>query len=138
MWKYKGKNFKTPGDDYGFIYKITDDKGRFYIGKKAFSHRIKRKLSKRARKSTGKRIKIENKDSGWKDYWGSCKPLLEYIESKGNTQGFTREILMLCEDRINLSYWEIHFQIQLNVLFEEKSWNSNVGGKYFKGKIHGK
>jgi len=45
---------------------------------------------------------------------------------------------MLCEDRINLSYWEIYFQIQLNVLFEEKSWNSNVGGKYFKGKIHGK
>ena len=48
---------------------------------------------------------------------------------------FKREILKLCKDKTNLSYWELVVQIYNNVLFID-TWNSNIGGKYFKGKIH--
>ena len=92
-WLYKNKKFTDPADYYGFIYLITDDTGKWYIGKKAFSHRKKTKLSKKARVGTRKRINISYKDSGWQDYCGSCKPLLEYIENRGNLLGFKKIIL---------------------------------------------
>lgn len=119
----------------GFIYRITDDTGKWYIGKKAFTHRKKTKLSKKARIGTRKRIDISYKDSGWADYWGSCRPLLEYIQDNGN-QGFTRVILKLCNDRASLGYWEIDYLCTTKALFNGNSWNSNIAGKYFRGKIH--
>jgi len=136
MWKYKNKLFNTPGDYYGFIYEIVDDQGRWYIGKKAFTHRRKTKLSKKARKGTRKRISITFKDSGWEDYWGSCNPLLDYIKNVGNTLEFQKNILKLCKDRASLNYWEVHYLCTKNALFDGNSWNSNIGGKWFKGKIH--
>lgn len=135
-WKYKGKCLETPPEGfYGYIYVITDDKGKKYFGKKAFSHRKKTKLSKKARKVTRKRIKISSVDSGWLDYWGSCKPLLEYISENG-TKGFKREIIKLCKDRQSLAYWEISTLITEKVLFRDDTWNGNISGRYFKNKIH--
>jgi len=137
MWTYNNQEF----EDYmaqgheGFIYRITDDKGRMYIGKKAFSHRNKVKLSKKARVGTRKRVEIRQKDSGWKAYWGSSKELLEYIKVSG-TDNFTREILKLCKDKQSLAYWEVHYMITENVLFSDHYWNGNVSGRFFKGKIH--
>lgn len=134
MWKKNNRTFDNPGNYYGFIYKITDDKGKWYIGKKAFTHRKKKILSKKARKGTRKRINIEIVDSGWKEYWGSCKPLLQYIEENG-TRGFRREIIALCQDKQNLAYWESYYLIKECALFTDNSWNSNILGKFFKGKI---
>lgn len=137
-WIYEGECLTSPPlGYYGYIYCITDDKGKNYFGKKAFEHSQKKKISKKARKKSGSRKRIERvkKDSGWLDYWGSSKPLLEYIENRGGTHGFKREILKLCKDKTNLSYWELVVQIYNNVLFID-TWNSNIGGKYFKGKIH--
>ena len=135
MWKYQGKILKNTSEFYGFIYKITDDKNRIYIGKKAFIHHIRKRLSKKARKSTRKRVEVVEKDSNWKNYWGSCKPLLEYIKENG-TSGFKREVLILCKDRTNLNYWEIYAQFKENVLLRDDCWNTNIGGKWFKGKIY--
>jgi hypothetical protein len=136
-WKFKGDCLNVPPSGfYGFIYCITDDQGREYFGKKAFAHRRKTKLSKKARQGTRKRIKIEEVDSKWLNYWGSCKPLLEYIETRGGTKGFTRTILKLCKDKQSLTYWEVHYLTQNNVLFRTDTWNSNILSRFFKGKIH--
>ncbi len=135
-WLYKNKKFTDPGDYYGFTYIIFDDQGRWYGGKKAFSHRKKTKLSKKARVGTRKKINISFIDSQWQEYWGSCKPLLEYIKTKENTEGFKRIILKLCKDRSSLNYWETHYLITKNAIFDENCWNSNIGGRYFRGKIH--
>lgn len=137
-WIYDGECLDTPPEGYyGFIYCIIDDTGKEYWGKKAFEHNTKKVLSKRARVASGtkKRIERGKKDSGWLDYWGSCKPLLTYIGEKG-TKNFQRVILKLCKDKSSLAYWEMVIQINNNVLFREDCWNSNVAGKYFKGKIH--
>lgn len=134
---YNGKCMEAPPEGfYGFIYLITDDVGKKYWGKKAFEHKTKKTLSKKARVASGtkKRIERGTKDSGWQEYWGSCKPLLAYIEEKG-PENFTREIIKLCKDKQSLAYWEQVIHINNNVLFTD-CWNSNVGGKFFKGKIH--
>ena len=137
-WVYEGECLETPPEGYyGFIYMIVDDTGKQYIGKKAFVHNVKKTLSKRARsKAENPRLRVSRltKDSGWLDYWGSCKPLLEYIKEKG-TEGFERGILKLCKDKQSLAYWELAFLVKKEVLFRD-TWNGNISGKFFKNKIH--
>jgi len=139
-WHYEGKCLETaPEGWYGFIYSIRDDKGWYYFGKKAFVHAQKKVLSKKARAaSDNPRVRVSRgtKDSGWLDYWGSCKPLLAYIAERGSTQGFHREIIKLCRDKQSLAYWETDLLIRNGVLWNDKCWNGNVAAKYFKGKIH--
>lgn len=134
-WTYKNKCFEEIEGYYGFIYCITDNNGKKYYGKKAFLHKKKTRLSKKARIGTRKRFSIGTKDSNWAKYWGSCKPLLEYISITG-TKGFKREIIKLCKDRYSLAYWEAAILIQEKVLFRDDCWNGNILSKFFKGKIH--
>jgi hypothetical protein len=138
-WIYQGECLRTPPlDYYGFVYKITDPYGKIYIGKKAFSHNQKKKISKKVRKVTKTRKRVERikKDSGWLGYYGSSKPLLEMLE-QGNLHNYCkREIVKLCENRQSLAYWEMAIMVQENVLFRDDCWNGNISGKFFKGKIH--
>jgi len=138
-WIMNGKCITTPPlDKYGYIYLITDDQGREYWGKKAFTHRKRAKLSKKAKalpENKGKRISVTQKDSGWLNYWGSCRPLLEYIKQRHGTHGFKREIIKICEDKQSLAYWEMHELVVNNVLFRHDCWNGNILSKFFKGKI---
>lgn len=135
-WLYKGKPLKrVPKGYYGFVYVITDDHGKKYWGKKAFTHRTKKKVSKKRRKVTRKRIEIVEKDSGWLNYWGSSKPLLEYIRVVGGTRKFSREVLKLCKDKQSLTYWETYYLFKEKVLFND-SWNGHILNRFFQGKIH--
>lgn len=135
-WMYKKRCLEeSPDGYYGFIYVITDDQGRKYYGKKAFSHKRKRRLSKKARQGRLTRIEIKEVDSNWINYWGSCKPLLEYIKQRGSTQGFTREVIKLCHDKQSLTYWEMATMVDQEVLFRDDCWNGNILSKFFKGKI---
>jgi len=137
--KENGECLYTPPENkYGFIYKIIDDKGNIYIGKKAFTHRKKTTLSKKAKllpENKRKRVSITQKDSGWLKYWGSCKPLLEYIKQRSSTEGFKRYIIKTCDDKQSLAYWEMHYLVINDVLFRDDCWNGNILSKFFKGKI---
>lgn len=131
-WHYKGKcMYEPPEGFYGYIYEIQDDQGRFYFGKKAFSHRKKTKLSKKARVGTRKRVKIEQKDSGWLTYFGSCIPLNSYIKERGNTKGFKRTIIGFCKDKNELAYREMELLIKEDVLFRDDCWNQCIPGRKF-------
>ena len=119
---------------YGFIYKATNlATGRWYVGKKAYSHKIKVKVGKKERKRTGKRVKYIIKDSGYKEYLGSSEELKKDIEKLGRVN-FRREILRECPDRISLSYWEQCYLFTLGAIFEN-SYNSNLGGHFYRGKV---
>ena len=123
-------------NDYCFIYKITNlESNKFYIGKKAFFHNKKKKLTKKeiaeqtgpGRKST---TKVEQVDSGWRNYWGSSKELLADVKSLGEDK-FEKEILRFCSTKKQLTYYEIHYQIQYAVLFTD-SYNDNIQGRFFR------
>lgn len=137
-WYWKGGCLPSiPSGYYGFIYKITNkENGFIYIGKKAFIHNKKTKISKKIKKATGTRKRIEKTqvDSDWKNYFGSSSYLLDDLEK--NNYNCTREILKLCKDKTSLSFWEVVYLIEYDVLFRDDCYNGHIGGKYYKGKIH--
>ena len=119
-------------DKIGFIYKITNKlTGKIYIGRKNLKHKRKTKISAKEKKATAtrKRFKQVVKESDWKEYWGSCKELLEDIKTLGE-EHFSREILEFSCNQKNLSYLEVKYQFRYNVL-EEHSYNGNILAKFF-------
>ena len=129
------EDFST--DEYGFIYKITNlETGKYYIGKKAFFHNKKKKLTKKeiaeqsgpGRKAT---TKVEQVNSGWQSYWGSSKELLADIKTLGEDK-FERLITNFAKTKKQLTYYELKAQILCDALFDDKSYNDNILGKFFK------
>jgi hypothetical protein len=122
---------------YGFVYIITNIKTKkFYIGKKAFIHNKKKKLTKKeiaehtgaGRKPT---TRIDKVDSGWKLYCGSSKELLADVKTHGEKY-FERIVLHLAKNKKQLSFLELQEQITHRVLFKDNSYNDNIAGKYFR------
>ena len=105
-------------DIFGFIYEITNTvTGRFYIGKKQCSRKIKRKPLK------GKtRNRIDHVESDWKEYVGSSNELQEDIKKFGK-ENFKFVILRTCNSKWEMSYFEAKEQMDRNVLLSEGSYN---------------
>jgi hypothetical protein len=141
-WLYELDGCKLAIDEkflnyYGFIYKITNlETGKYYIGKKAFFHNKKKKLTKKeiaeqtgpGRKAT---TRVDQVDSGWKSYWGSSKELLADVKKLGEDK-FERLILKFAKTKKQLTYYELESQILHNALFDSTSYNDNILGKFFK------
>ena len=112
-----------PKKYYGFVYLITNNvTGRKYIGRK-FYHIYK------------KRIRI--RQSNWRVYTGSCKPLQEDIKFFGK-DSFTFEILCNYKTRGRVVSGEVHFQTDNDVLSpellpcgERLFYNGNIGAVKF-------
>jgi hypothetical protein len=121
-----------PENVYGYIYLITGN-GKIYVGKKAFQHKTKARLSVKAKKlpeNKGKRIVRGVKDSGWKDYYGSSKDLTLDIKKLGKDK-FKREVLSFAKNKSELTLQEIEYQVKFNVL-RVPSYNNWIGGKVFR------
>lgn len=136
-WYSEGRCLEiAPEGVFGYVYLITNKlDGRIYVGKKQFSHKKTRRISKRAIKATKtrKRIEVSFIDSGWISYWGSSKDLLADIALLGK-ENFTREILQFCKSKSDLAYWEVYYQIQKEVLFKP-SYNGWISCRIFKSKL---
>ena len=141
MWLYKEKVIENiedfPQDTFGFIYIVTHKpSGKSYIGKKSLFHNIKKKLTKKelaeqtgpGRKSA---TKVVVKESDWKTYYGSAKPILELIKG-GKQEEFTREILKLVPNKKLLTYYECKYLFKYGVLeYPLEYFNDNILGKFF-------
>lgn len=134
-WVYQGKCLEAPPEGYyGFVYLITNIlDGRIYVGKKAFSYRKKTKLSKKAKKATGKRVKVEQVDSQWLGYYGSSLDVKADVKTFGE-ENFTREILYLCKNKAQMNYMEAKEQFARDVLLTN-SYNKWIGVKCFKSSL---
>lgn len=134
-WIYKNKCLENPPEGYyGYSYLITDILNKkIYVGKKAFTHKKKTKLSKKAKllpENKGKRILKGTKDSGWLNYYGSSKELNEQVKLLGKNN-FKREILEFATSKSDLTLKEIEAQVKYNVL-RVNSYNLWIGGKVYK------
>jgi hypothetical protein len=142
MWLYNNKEISLiedmPIGTYGFIYMTTHiSTGVSYIGKKSLFHNVKRKLTKkelaempitRGRKVT---TEVVQKESDWKTYHGSAKPILELLKA-GKQDEFKREILHFVNSKKLLTYYECKYLFKYGVLENPDKWmNDNIQGRFF-------
>jgi len=122
---------------FGFIYIVTHrPTGMAYLGKKVLYHNVKKKLTKKelaeqtgpGRKSA---TRVVVKESDWKTYYGSAKPIMELIKG-GKQEEFTREILQLVPNKKLLTYYECKYLFEYSVLENPEGYfNDNILGKFF-------
>jgi len=141
MWFYQNKEVTSiedmPEGTFGFIYKVTHTPtNKSYIGKKVLYHNQKKKLTKKElaeQTGPGRKpsTKVVTKESDWKTYYGSAKPIIELVKN-GEKDNFSREILMYINNKKLLSYYETKHLFINNVLETPDLWfNDNIAGKYF-------
>lgn len=141
-WLYKDKRIESledfPEGTYGFIYiTVHEPSGKSYLGKKVLYHNVKKKLTKKElAEQTGRGRKptttTTQKESDWKTYYGSAKPILELIK-QGKQKDFIRKILCTVNNKKLLTYYECKYLFQLGVLENPDEWiNDNILGKFFR------
>ena len=130
-WKYNNEIFTEEliGDNYGFVYIITNNtSNRKYIGKKFFySTKTKQVKGKR------KRVKVS---SDWQTYYGSNAELQNDVKLLGE-ENFTREIIHLCKTKGVCGYLEAKEQFIRNVLEMDDYYNSWIMVRVRKSHIGG-
>lgn len=145
MWIYQTKAINTieelPDSEAlcGFVYCVKNTiNGRTYYGKKSFYSTLKKSLGKKELKTvTDKRLKTYKKvtkESNWKSYWGTVNPKEELVSDLDvyGMVNFTRTIIALAYSKKELTFLELEHQVFNNVLRDEKSYNSNILGKFFR------
>jgi hypothetical protein len=142
MWLYKEKVINSiddfPTDTFGYIYIVTHTpSGVSYLGKKSLYHNVKRKLTKKELAempvTRGRKVLTEvvKKESDWKTYFGSAKPILALIKD-GKQEEFTRQILQLVPNKKLLTYYECKYMFTHGVLENPDKWfNDNILGKFY-------
>lgn len=129
-WLYEG-NIVTEEDvpvgAVGFVYKIIHTPtGRYYIGKKSLTST--RKL---APLKGQKRKRTVTKSSDWEKYYSSNDWIKEQVK-EGKADEFSREIIQYCFSKKSLTYYEIYWQFQYNVLADDNAINENLMGKFYR------
>ena len=128
-WDWQNVPESTEGHA-GFVYRITClSNGRKYIGKKLFTASRKRKLACRQGGKiveTGKKKTVRDRvDSGWQNYFGSSKELLEDLAKFGK-ENFRRESLQLAPAKGVLAYYELRWQMAEDALFRSDYYNGII------------
>lgn len=134
-WKYKDGKITTkapPESLYGFVYELTLQDGKKYIGQKKFWSRRKRHFSKKEIEAMpNKRLKkweYTIKESDWRKYTSSSKLF-------GSREVVEKKILELAHSKRHLTYLEYKYQFQNEVLENDEFVNDNIAGKFYTGNL---
>ena len=130
-WQHKDLDFTEDliGDNYGFVYQITNlTNGRKYIGKKFF-------YSAKTKQVKGKKKKIKV-FSDWQTYYGSSAELSKDVLLLGH-ESFSREIIYLCQSKGECGYLEAKEQFVRGVMESDDYYNSWIMVRVRKSHIKG-
>lgn len=139
-WQMDCKDLEDPPvGAIGFVYLIQfreyeSGKRYRYIGKKNLTSTRKRKFGKKeAALVTDKRKKLYEmvtKESDWRTYIGSNKELKRLIKD-GTVKFIFREVLEFAWTKKHLTYLELKYQFEYDVLDDDQFLNDNILGKFF-------
>ena len=130
-WQHNDKDFTEDliGDNYGFVYQITNlTNGKKYIGKKFF-------YSTKTKQVKGKRKKYKA-PSDWQTYYGSSDSLTKDVLQLGH-DNFKREILHLCRSKGECGYLEAKEQFIKGALESDDYYNTWIMVRVRKSHIQG-
>lgn len=130
-WQYNNDIFTEEliGDNYGFVYIITNlTNNKKYIGKKFF-------YSLKTKQVKGKKKKFKM-SSDWQTYYGSNTELQNDVKVLGETN-FTREIIHLCKSKGVCGYLEAKEQFIRNVLETDDYYNTWIMVRVRKSHLKG-
>ena len=130
-WTYNNIDFTENliGDNYGFVYQITNlTNGRKYIGKKFF-------YSSKTKQVKGKKKRYKA-SSDWQTYYGSSAELTKDVLSLGHDK-FKREILHLCLSKGDCGYLEAKEQFVCGALESDEYYNTWIMVRVRKSHLKG-
>ena len=130
-WQYNGIDFTEDliGDNYGFVYQITNlTNGKKYIGKKFF-------YSTKTKQVKGKKKRYKA-SSNWQTYYGSSDILQKDVLQYGH-ENFVREILHLCKSKGECGYLEAKEQFVRGVMESDDYYNTWIMVRVRKSHIKG-
>jgi len=130
-WNYNGTEFTEEmiGDNYGFVYLITNKlTGKKYIGKKFF-------YSSKTKVLKGKKKKIKV-SSDWQTYYGSSAEVTKDVLQLGQ-ENFSREIIYLCKSKGKCGYLEAKEQFIKGALESDDYYNTWIMVRVRKSHIKG-
>ena len=130
-WQYNGTDFTEDliGDNYGFVYRITNlTNNKKYIGKKFFYFSKTKQV-----KGKKKKIKVF---SDWQSYYGSNTELINDVKQYGS-DNFKREILHLCKSKGVCGYLEAKEQFVNSVLENDDYYNTWIMVRVRKSHLKG-
>ena len=133
-WTYKNQIVEDiPEGVYGFVYRVVSNlSDRKYIGRKSVQSVRRKPLTKKQKESGRVRKQVIRKESDWRSYMGSCKPLLDEIKKVGK-EHYKFEILAWAYTKGQLSFLEEMLQHKLNVLCDDSYYNDSIGSRRFVG-----
>ncbi len=132
-WLYQEeKVLEAPEEKYGFVYIITNlETQQKYIGRKILWNTV----TKPPLKGKKRKRKIK-KESDWKKYYGSSEFIKEDVKALGKER-FSREILVFCDNKTEMTFFETMFQWKKNCLYarlpngEKEFYNGSISGKFY-------
>ena len=121
-WYYENKPVTTAPEEYaGFVYEIEDTLNqKYYIGKKLLWTTRKLPPLKGKRNKRHRRIETD-----WQTYWGSSE-LLNSVRAEIGDQHFKRKILVWCDNRNQMSYYETRLHFEREVLLKDEYYNGII------------
>jgi len=129
MWKYRGKWINSHDDlnpeCTDFVYVITYDDGRYYIGKKAV-----RAIRKKPPLKGYKRSRRIMTNLPFINYQGSHEKVKELTP-------VAKTIIHQCSKRKAATYLEMEILVRQRAIFRDSYINENIGGKFFRNSLDG-
>ena len=137
-WTFNNKEMSNlehfSDDSVGFIYLITLSNGKSYIGRKKLYSERKRNFGKKELANIvdkrKKKYEIIKKESDWNSYIGSNKLLHE--DFKNGIRITKREILKICNNEKQMTYFETYYLFLEDVLNKNEYYNDNILGKFYR------